>query len=157
MKESIAKKASARSAFAKMAAILLVCGTVVAAGSADALTLKGKGEVHAYGNGLAVFHMVGVFTVRGGGLLVVEPDAQVQTFGIGRETALADGRILYEGFGRAVVASFVATRIEVAGARLRLHGRGAGVAFLKGAGVVFTDDLDRPWDPDVELEFESDD
>ena len=81
----------------------------------------------------------------------------VEVEGRGRSTELPDGRTLYEGFGRARVRSLDArTRVEVGGARLRLHARGVGRAFLKGCGVVHTDDLDADWGPDLEMGFESD-
>ncbi|MAE97142.1 MAG: hypothetical protein CL910_21035 [Deltaproteobacteria bacterium] len=124
--------------------------------AASGIVLKGRGELHGFGSGLAVLQMRGVLTVKGGGVLIVSEDARVETHGVGRETLLGDGRILYEGFGRAVVASPRPTRIEIAGAGIRLHAKGAGRALLKGCGVVHTDDFDGRWENEIELDFESD-
>ncbi len=134
--------------------LALVVGATLLATAASAVVLKGRGEVHAAGSGLAVFDMVGVLVVRGGGLLIADESARVEVEGIGRQTALGDGRVLYEGYGRAVVASPEPTRIEIAGAKLRLHARGAGRALLKGCGVLHTDELHSRWEDDVDLEFE---
>ena len=136
--------------------LALAVGAALMATAASAVVLKGRGEVHAMGSGLAVFDMKGVLVVRGGGLLIVDERARVDVEGIGRQTALGDGRVLYEGYGRAVVASPEPTRIEIAGAKLRLHAKGVGRALLKGCGVVHTDDLHSRWEEEVDLEFETD-
>jgi len=48
-------------------------------------------------------------------------------------TLVEDGRILYEGFGQAAVRSpDQRSRFEAAGARIQLHARGLGRAFLAG-------------------------
>ena len=141
-----------------------ILGTLIAAvavaliaTATSAVVLKGRGELVAYGSGLAVVELRGVLRARGIGLLVVEPDAEVETQGMGRATELADGRILYEGFGRVRVRSLdQRTRVELAGAGIRLQARGVGRAFLKGRGGYHTDDLDGEWGPESEIEFESD-
>jgi hypothetical protein len=75
--------------------------------------------------------------------------------GQGHVTPLPGGRLLLEGFGRVRLRSLdERTRVEIAGARLRIRVRGAGIAILKGVGHVMTDDLDQEWNSDQILEFE---
>ncbi len=125
------------------------------ASTASGVVLEGKGDLVAYGSGFAVLELRGEVRLRALGLLIVEPDVEVETDGRGRSTFLEDGRILYEGFGRAVVRSPDApTRIELGGAGIRLRARGVGRAFLKGRGVVHTRDHDAPWEHEGELELE---
>lgn len=138
----------------RVAMLALAVGAALVATAASAVVLEGRGEVHAMGSGLAVFDMAGVLVVRGGGLLIADESARVEVEGIGRQTSLGDGRVLFEGFGRAVVASREPTRIEIAGAKLRLHAKGAGRALLKGCGVVQTDDQHTRWEAEALLEFE---
>ena len=146
-----------RIAGAVLAATLLI----LAAGfvsEAGAEVVAGRGELRAAGNGLAVLVFRGQATVRGIGLAVVEREDIVETHGHGRITPLGGGRVLLEGFGRVTVRSLRdRTRLEAAGARMRLHAKGVGVAYLQGVGVYTTDDLEGAWGPDAGVAFESDD
>jgi hypothetical protein len=136
---------------ALVAAVLLL-----AASAAQAVILKGRGELTAAGSGLAVLDFRGGAALAGIGVAIVEEDALVETQGQGRITPIDDGRLLLEGFGRIVVRSFdERTRVEVAGAKLRLRARGVGRAFLKGVGHYMTDDLDGAWNVEQVVEFES--
>ena len=126
------------------------------AGTAQAVVVKGRGELAAAGNGVAVIVLRGGVNVAGVGLAVVEEEDIAELEGHGRITPLGDGRVLLEGFGRIEVRSpDDRTRVEAAGAHLRLRARGVGVAFLKGVGHFMTDDVDGPWDADTEVEFDS--
>jgi hypothetical protein len=130
----------------------------LAAGVAHAVVVKGRGELLARGNGVAVLQLRGAITAHGFGLAVVEEDALVQTKGDGRVTPLGDGRLLLEGFGGIVVRSpDEPTRLEVAGAALRLRARGVGIARLRGSGVYATDDGDGRWGSDRVVELEEGD
>jgi len=127
----------------------------LAAGVADAVVVKGIGELIARGNGVAVLQLRGVVHAGGVGLAVVEEDALVETVGEGRVTPLGDGRLLLEGFGAIEVRSpDEPTRLEVAGARLRVRARGVGIARLHGSGVYSTDDAEGRWAPELSLELE---
>lgn len=126
------------------------------AGSAHAVVVKGRGVLTAAGNGVAVIVLRGVVHVAGVGLAVVEEEDLAEVDGDGRITPLGDGRVLLEGFGRIAVRSpDDRTRVEVAGAKLRLRARGVGVAHLKGVGNFMTDDADGSWEPEPEVEFDS--
>ena len=46
---------------------------------------------------------------------------------------------------------------EAAGAHMRLHATGKGVAILKGVGFFSTDDADGRWGPDGSIHFDSTD
>ncbi len=137
-------------------ALALASVVLLAAGTAGAVILKGRGELHAAGNGVAVVTMRGAASLRGIGLAIVEEDKIVKLEGHGRTTRLDDGRLLLEGFGRVVLRSpDERMRFEAAGARVRLHAKGAGVAFLKGTGRILSDDVVAAWEPDAQVEFES--
>jgi len=139
-----------------LAAVALLLAAMATGFEARAEEVVGRGELHAAGNGFAVLVFRGQATVRGRGLLVAQRDDLLETRGEGRATPLGDGRVLLEGFGRVTVRSFRdRTRIEAAGARLRIWARGIGVAHLAGAGIYTTDDLEGSWGPDVRVEFES--
>ena len=130
----------------------------LAAGVAQAVVVKGRGELLARGNGVAVLDLRGFASAGGIGLAVVEEDALVETTGQGRVTPLGDGRLLLEGFGAIAVRSpDEPTRLEVAGARLHLRARGVGIARLRGTGVYSTDDGDGRWGPDLAVELEEGD
>ena len=135
-----------------VAALLLV------ASAAGAVVLKGRGQLSAAGNGLAVLEFRGQGTFAGFGLAIVEEQAIVSTRGEGQITPLAGGRVLLEGFGRVSVRSLdERTRVEIAGARLRLRAQGAGVAILNGVGHFMTDDFDDVWSEDKIVHFEEGD
>jgi hypothetical protein len=147
---------SGRIATAALAAALVVL-SIPFAPPADADVVAGRGELHAAGNGLAVLVFRGRATVRGIGLAVAERDDILETRGEGHVTPLGDGRVLLEGFGRITVRSLRdRTRLEAAGAHLRLHARGVGVAHLKGTGLFHTEDRDGAWEPDAAIAFDSD-
>jgi len=136
------------------AALLFLCTALPP--RAEAEVVAGRGELHAAGNGLAVLVFRGRATVRGLGLAVAEREAVIRTHGEGRIMPLGDGRVLLEGFGRITVRSLRdRTRLEAAGANLRLHARGVGVAYLKGTGLYHTDDRDGAWEPDAAVAFDS--
>ncbi len=134
---------------------LVVATLLLVAGAAQAVVVKGKGTLRAAGSGFAVLDFRGVASVVGAGLAVVEEDDVLRLDGHGRITPLDDGRILLEGFGRIVIRSVDdRTRVEVAGAGIRLRAKGVGRAFLKGHGRYSTDDLDDDWRDDDVIEFE---
>ncbi len=135
---------------------VMVAAAMLVASTASAVVIKGRGELRAAGNGLAVVELRGQASIGGAGLVIVDDFAIVETDGIGRETEIGGGRVLFEGFGRVTVRSLDRpTRIEAGGAKVRLAARGVGRAFLKGCGVFHTDDVDGPWAPDNEVEFDS--
>jgi len=137
------------------AAALVALLLVAVAGSAGAVVIKGRGELTAAGNGVAVLVFRGGANLAGVGLAVVEEDAIAGLDGHGRITRLDDGRVLLEGFGRIEIRSpDQRTRVEIAGAKLRLRARGVGVAYLKGVGTFMTDDLADAWTEDLGVEFE---
>jgi hypothetical protein len=137
------------------AAALLAVSLLAVAGVASAVVVKGRGELTAAGNGAAVLVFRGGANLGGIGLAVVEEDAIAGLDGHGRITPLGDGRVLLEGFGRIEIRSpDERTRVEIAGARLRIRARGVGVAWLKGVGHYMTDDRSDSWSDDLQLEFE---
>ena len=134
---------------------LLTVALLAAGGVASAVVIKGRGELTAAGNGVAVLVFRGGANLAGMGLAVVEEDSIASLDGHGRITPLGRGRVLLEGFGRIEIRSPDArTRVEIAGAKLRLRARGVGVAYLKGAGHYMTDDHADAWSDDVTVEFE---
>jgi hypothetical protein len=140
------------------AAIALLLAAALSASEAPAEIVAGRGELRAAGNGLAALVFRGQATVRGVGLLVAEAEAIADTRGVGRITPLGDGRVLLEGFGRVTVRSLrERTRLEVAGARLRLRAHGVGVAVLQGTGVYHTEDRTGRWGPERGVAFDSSD
>ena len=140
----------------RVGSCLALLATAFLATAAQGVVLQGRGELHAAGNGVAAFQMVGVLAVRGGGVLIVDDDVRVETQGVGRVTDLGDGRLLYEGYGRAVVASTAPFAARITGTKIRLHAKGKGRAFLKGCGRLETGDLDEDWGPDLEVDFDAD-
>ena len=127
----------------------------LAAGVAHAVVVKGRGDLLARGHGVAVLELRGVATASGVGLAIVEEDALVEAGGGGKTTPLGDGRLLLEGFGMLELRSLDAPmRVELAGARLRLRARGAGVAVLRGNGFYATDDAEGRWGSDLRVELE---
>ncbi len=134
------------------AALVAAC---LAAGAAHAVLVKGRGELLARGSGFAVLELRGGVAASGIGLAVVEEEKIVETSGEGRLTPLGDGRVLLEGFGQVVVRSpDEPTRLELAGARLRIRARGAGFAYLRGVGQYTTEDGEGRWAPDLAIELE---
>jgi hypothetical protein len=134
---------------------LVAAALVLVTSAAQAVVVKGRGELTAAGNGFAVLDFRGGATLAGVGIAIVEEDALVDTHGEGRVTPIDNGRLLLEGFGRIVVRSLEErTRVEVAGSKLRLRARGVGRALLKGVGHYMTDDLDGTWNHDQILEFD---
>ena len=130
----------------------------LAAGVAHAVVVKGRGELLARGSGIAVLALRGGVTASGIGTAIVEEQRIVEISGEGRVTPLGDGRVLLEGFGRVAVRSLEEpTRVELAGTRLRIRARGAGVAHLRGVGQYTTDDAEGRWAPDLVLEVEESD
>jgi hypothetical protein len=130
----------------------------LAAGVAHAVVVKGRGELLARGNGVAVLQLRGVVSANGIGLAVVEEDKLVETTGEGRVTPLGDGRLLLEGFGGLSVRSLdEPTRVELAGAALRLRARGAGIVRLRGSGLYSTEDGDGRWGQERVVELEEGD
>jgi len=127
----------------------------LAASVAHAVVVKGRGELLARGNGVAVIQLRGAVVANGIGLAVVEEDKLVETSGDGRITPLGGGRLLLEGFGGLVVRSpDEPTRLEVAGAALRLRAHGAGIVRLRGSGIYATEDGDGRWGQDRVVELE---
>ena len=139
-----------------MAWVAAALGTAaLATGVAHAVVVKGRGELLARGNGVAVLELRGAVSASGIGLAVVDEDALVETTGEGRVTPLGDGRLLLEGFGGLVLRSpDEPTRLELAGARLRLRARGVGVARLHGTGSYSTDDSDGRWGAELSIELD---
>ncbi len=136
-----------------LAVALVVLG--LGATAASAVVIAGRGELHAMGDGFAALDLRGVLRVRGGGILVADRGAIVELDGRGRCAPVADGRAVCEGFGEAVVRSVrQRTHVEIAGAHLRLHAKGAGRALLRGTGIFHTDDVDGAWADEAEVEFE---
>jgi hypothetical protein len=134
------------------AAFAVAC---LAAGAAQAVLVKGRGELLARGSGFAVLELRGGVTASGAGLAVVEEAAIVETSGEGRMTPLGDGRVLLEGFGQVSVRSLEdPTHVELAGARLRIRARGAGFAWLRGVGQYTTEDAEGRWSPTLAIELE---
>ncbi|MBW2361119.1 MAG: hypothetical protein JRG84_09480 [Deltaproteobacteria bacterium] len=137
---------------------LAVAALMLVASAAGAVALRGRGQLTAAGSGLVVLDFRGQRTFAGFGLAIVEENAILRTAGEGRMRPLPDGRVLLEGFGRVTLRSpDERTRVEIAGARLRLRARGAGVAVLKGVGHFMADDVDGVWAEDRVLEFEEGD
>lgn len=137
------------------AVALLTVAWLAAAGVAGAVVIKGKGQLTAAGNGVAVLVFRGGANLAGVGLAVVEEDAIAGLDGHGRITPIGNGRVLLEGFGRIEIRSpDQRTRVEIAGAKLRLRARGVGVAYLKGVGHFMTDDHADAWSEDATVEFE---
>ena len=135
------------------AALVAAC---LAAGVAHAVIVKGRGELLARGSGSAVLELRGGAAASGVGLAVVEEEKIVEMSGDGRVTPLGDGRVLLEGFGRLAVRSLdEPTRLELAGAKLRIRARGAGVARLRGVGQYTTEDGEGRWAPDLAIELEA--
>jgi len=48
----------------------------------------------------------------------------------------------------------VPTRVELAGARLRIRARGAGFAWLRGVGHYTTEDGEGRWAPTLAIELD---
>jgi hypothetical protein len=132
-----------------------VAAAALAAGVAHAVVVRGRGELQARGSGFAVLALRGGVAASGIGLAVVEEAKMVELSGQGRVTPLGDGRVLLEGFGSVAVRSLdEPTRVELAGARLRLRARGAGVITLRGVGHYTTEDGSGYWGRDLSIELE---
>jgi len=122
------------------------------------VVIHGRGPLAATGNGFAVLELRGVLRASGVGLAVVEEDAIVDLEGHGNITRLGPRRVLLEGFGSMTIRSLDdRTRVELAGAHLRIRARGAGRALLKGTGHFMTDDQDGRWGAEVEFDGEGGD
>ena len=103
------------------------------------VTLSGSGTLVAWGTGSAYISCTGAVHVRAPieGTMLVSPNADVTTAGVGTKTVLENGWVQYQGYGGAVVAGTDIV-VDISGEGISILACGTGTATLTGTGAYRT-------------------
>lgn len=119
--------------------------------------VRGTGELHAWGDGMAgVRGDVEEIIISGNGTLFIRDqggDGEWTVSGTGRQRDLANGWTAYYGFDGAVEAHGSQITVLLSGYDIDLQAKGTGAALLYGEGGYATKQSDGPWS--VELSWSS--
>jgi hypothetical protein len=124
-----------------------------------AADLRGTGELHAWGDGMAGVRGDVETTITGNGLLMIrdhDGDGEWTVSGTGRRRDLPSGWTIYVGFGGTVEAEGSCITVLLSGYDIELWAEGTGVALLYGEGGYHTRHGDgdwaneRPWPDEVD-------
>jgi len=116
---------------------LVLALLLVAVPIAWAEGIRGTGELHAWGDGLAGVRGDGEVTVSGNGILYFRDhtgDAQWSISGKGERCDLPSGWIVYYGFDGTFEASGSRITVALSGYDVDLWAKGTGIAVLHGNG-----------------------
>jgi hypothetical protein len=121
--------------------------------------LRGTGELHAWGDGMAGVQGDVETTITGNGMLLIRDragDGEWTVSGIGRRRPLPRGWTAYIGFDGTVEAEGSCITVLLSGYDIELWAEGTGVALLFGEGgyeIRHGDgewSSDRPWPKKLE-------
>jgi hypothetical protein len=130
-------------AFGLAVSLILALTSVVFA--AD---LRGTGEVHAWGDGMAGVQGNVETTVTGNGMLLIRDrggDGEWSVSGTGRRRHLPGGWTMVIGFGGTVEAQGSRITVLLSGYDIDLRAEGTGVVLLFGEGGYVIRHGDDPW------------
>jgi len=116
---------------------LAVALTLVLVSVVYAEGIRGTGELHAWGDGLAGVRGDGEVTVTGNGILYFRDhsgDAEWSVSGDGERYDLPSGWIIYYGFDGTFEAEGSRITVALSGYDVELWAKGTGVAVLRGNG-----------------------
>ncbi len=105
---------------------------------ADGANARGRGEVTAQGDGLAVLGGRGVVDASGSGILWVKDvagGAVIEVTGYGEMRVFEDGWVQYAGFHGNAHVEGARIIVVIAGVNVDLHAEGRGRAILWGHGT----------------------
>lgn len=115
--------------------------------------IKGTGELHAWGDGLAGVRGDGEVTITGNGVLYFRDhagDAQWSASGRGERRDLPSGWIVYYGFDGTFEAEGSRITVALSGYNVELWAEGTGVAVLYGNGEYEINGHHFLWTSDLE-------
>jgi len=128
---------------------LAVALTLILTSVVYAESVRGTGELRAWGDGLAgVQGDIEEITVSGNGTLFIRDrggDGEWTVSGTGRRRDLANGWIAYYGFDGDVEAHGSQITVLLSGYDIDLWAKGTGAALLYGEGGYETKHGDGPW------------
>jgi hypothetical protein len=133
---------------AAVAAGLAVSLLLLLSSVAFAADLRGTGEVHAWGDGMAGVEGNVETTVTGNGVLFIRDrggDGEWSVSGTGRRRHLPGGWTMVIGFGGTVEAQGSRITVVLSGYDIDLWAEGTGVVLLFGEGGYVTRHGDEPW------------
>ncbi len=116
---------------------LVVALLVASVSTAWAAGVRGTGELHAWGDGLAGVRGDGEVTISGNGVLYFRDhagDAHWSVSGTGERHDLPSGWIVYYGFDGTFEASGSRITVALSGYNVDLWAKGTGLAVLHGDG-----------------------
>jgi len=105
---------------------------------ADAANARGRGEVTAQGDGIAVLGGRGVVDASGSGILWVKDvagGAVIEVTGYGEMRVFEDGWVQYAGFHGNAHVEGARIIVVITGVNVDLHAEGRGRAILWGHGT----------------------
>lgn len=136
---------------------LVLTLTLILAPVVCAEGVRGTGELHAWGDGLAgVRGDIEEITISGNGTLFIRDrsgDGEWTVSGTGRRRDLANGWTAYYGFDGAVEAHGSQITVLLSGYDIDLQAKGTGAALLYGEGGYATKHGDSPWS--IEMSWSS--
>jgi hypothetical protein len=127
---------------------LAVALLVILTSAVYAEELRGTGELHAWGDGMAGVAGNVEVTVTGNGMLFIRDrggDGEWTVSGTGRRRHLPGGWTMYLGFSGTVEAEGSRINILMSGYDLELWAEGTGVVFLFGEGGYETRHGEDAW------------
>lgn len=116
--------------------------------------IRGTGELHAWGDGLAGVRGQGEVTVTGNGVLYFRDhngDAEWSVSGDGERRDLPSGWILYYGFDGTFEAEGSRITVALSGYDVYLVAKGSGAAVLHGNGEYEINGHRFFWSSDFEV------
>lgn len=115
--------------------------------------VKGAGELHAWGDGLAGVRGDGEVTITGNGVLYFRDqngDAEWSVSGEGDRRNLPSGWIVYYGFNGTFEAEGSRITVALSGYDVELWAEGTGAAVLRGDGEYEINGHRFSWTSDFE-------
>lgn len=116
---------------------LMLVLALAAAPAAQAAGIRGTGELHAWGDGLAGVRGNGTVIVSGSGVLYFRDragDADWSVSGTGERRDLPSGWIIYYGFDGTFQVTGSHITVTLSGYNVDLQAKGTGLAILHGEG-----------------------
>jgi hypothetical protein len=127
---------------------LAVSLIIVLTSAAYAADMRGTGELHVWGDGMAAVRGDIETTITGNGILMIRDhggDGEWTVSGTGRRRDLPGGWTIYLGFGGTVEARGSRISVLISGYDIDLRAEGTGAAILYGEGRYETRHGDGEW------------
>lgn len=138
---------------------LLMLFFLLFTGLASADVLRGKGWLHAEGNGFAKLTMTGQVEIKGhdAGVVYIYGAEAISAVGEGRRVDRPNGGVIFYGFEGEIVITGEHMIIKMVGRKIDFTAEGKGKAVLHGKGTYETRNGSGDWQPDgltIEVEEE---